>query len=99
MICPHCEKDYKDVIDGMPPGHFYRSDDHYYKDYRRFGIQCTNCGFVAEWITTSTGDPYKKRQIKTDTNTINMFDDEFDESKIIKNKSKNRKQKASVKNV
>jgi len=98
MICPHCLKDYRDVPAGMPPGHFYRSDDHYYKDYRRFGIQCTNCGFVAEFITTATGDPYKKREVRLDPNTINMFD-EFDESATIKNKTKAVKQKERIKSA
>ena len=98
MICPHCKKDYLDVPEGFPKGHFYRSDDHHCKDYRRFGMQCTNFGFVAEMITTATGDPYKKRQVKPDANTINMFD-EFDESTVIKNKSRFTKQKERVKNV
>jgi hypothetical protein len=99
MICPKCKRDYRDVPEGNPIGHFYRSDDHHYKDYRRFGMQCTNCGFVAEMITTATGDPYKKREVKLDPNTINMFGDEFEESTIIKNKSKASKQKVSVKNA
>lgn len=74
MICPKCKKDYKDVPPESERGHFYRSDDHYYKDYRRFGFQCTNCGFIAEMITTSTGDPYRKREVVED-NTIDMFED------------------------
>lgn len=77
MICPNCKKDYKDVPEGIIPGHFYRSDDHYYKDFRRFGVQCTNCGFIAEMITRATGDPYRKRELSNkDIDTIDMFDDE-----------------------
>lgn len=76
MICPDCQKDYKDVPEGNVPGHFYRSDDHYYKDFRRFGVQCTNCGFIAEMITRATGDPYRKRELNSkDPDTIDMFDD------------------------
>ncbi len=78
MICPNCKKDYKDVPEGIVPGHFYRSDDHYYKDFRRFGVQCTNCGFIAEMITRATGDPYRKKELNStrDQETIDMFDDD-----------------------
>lgn len=99
MICPNCKKDYRDVPTDKICGHFYRGDDHYYKDYRRFGMLCINCGFVAEMITTATGDSYKKRKVKSDPNTINMFGDEFEESTIIKNKSRASKQKVSVKSA
>jgi hypothetical protein len=75
MICPKCAKDYKDVPEGRIPGHFYRGDDHFYKNYRRFGYQCTNCGFVAEFITKATGMPYKKRDIDQGPETIDMFED------------------------
>ena len=77
-MCPRCNKDYKDVPEGTVPGHFYRSDDHYYKDFRRFGVQCTNCGFIAEMITRPSGDPYRKRELHNnkDQDTIDMFEDD-----------------------
>jgi hypothetical protein len=74
MICPACRKDYRDVPNNEIPGYFYRGDDHYYKEYRRFGIACTNCGFVAEFITKATGLPYHKRPHR-DSSTIDMFPD------------------------
>lgn len=96
MICISCKKDYRDVPPGRPPGHFYRSDDHFYKDYRRFGMQCTNCGFVAAMITKATGDPYRKREEKEDFNQIDIFD-EMEESKsctaIVPQKKKKQKGK------
>lgn len=85
MICPNCKKDYRDVTEDKVPGHFYRSDDHFCKNYRRFGVYCTNCGFVAEMITRATGDPYRKRDLhKKDLDTINMFNDDDDLKKTVK---------------
>lgn len=74
MICPNCKKDYKDVPANKPPGHFYRGDDHYYLTSRRFGMVCTNCGFIAEIISKPTGAPYLKRKTN-EPETINMFED------------------------
>lgn len=77
MICPNCDKDYKDVPAGKPPGYYYRGDDHYYLPFRRFGLQCTNCGFIAEIIAKPTGEPYLKRENKDrDIKTIDMFEQE-----------------------
>ena len=74
MICPACGKDYKDVPEGEIPGHFYRSDPHFGLKKRRFGMQCTNCGFVAEWFSYPTGEPYHKRsRSHRDEDTYEMF--------------------------
>ena len=77
MICPNCQKDYRDVAEGKPKGHFYRGDDHYYLPFRRYGILCMNCGFIAEIIAKPTGAPYLKRnKQETEPETIDMFDEE-----------------------
>lgn len=65
MMCPHCGKDYKDVRPGQAPGRVYGVDDHFYRDYKRWGMICTNCGFVAEWIAKPTGQSYFKRLVAT----------------------------------
>lgn len=76
MICPNCGIDYKDVPTGKIPGHFYRSDSSYNQKERRYGIQCTNCGFVGEWIAKATGNPYRKRENHIDVNQIDLFDND-----------------------
>ncbi len=62
MICPKCGKDYKDTKPGQAPGRVYGVDDHFYREFKRFGVVCTNCGFVAEWVAKPTGESYLKRK-------------------------------------
>ena len=62
MICPKCLRDYRDPPDGKENGFFYAGDDHFYKKQRRYGLMCTNCGFIAEIIAKPTGRPYRKRE-------------------------------------
>lgn len=66
MICPNCKKDYKDVPPGKPSGGLFRSDDHFCKKERRYGMMCTNCGFIAEFITKPTGKEYKYKKNEND---------------------------------
>lgn len=76
MICPNCKKDYRDVNEGTIPGHFYRGDDHFNREERRYGMQCTNCGFIAEVVARVTGNPYRKKDYLKDNDTLDMFDQE-----------------------
>jgi hypothetical protein len=66
MICPNCKKDYRDVPHDRLKGFVYKVDDNYYMKKKRFGMVCTNCGFIAEFITDSTGEPYLKRERNND---------------------------------
>ena len=75
MNCPNCGRDYKDVPEGKVPGHFYRGDLHYGKNYRRFGYVCNNCGFCAEMIVKPTGLPYRKRDLYQDEDQFDIFDE------------------------
>lgn len=63
MTCPKCHRDYKDPAPGKEPGFFYHSDNHFGMPHRRFGMVCTYCGFIAEFISKATGEPYTKRKI------------------------------------
>lgn len=74
MICPNCKKDYRDVPTGNIPGHFYRGDDHFNREERRYGMACTNCGYIAEVVARVTGNPYRKKDYLKDTDTLDMFD-------------------------
>lgn len=81
MICPGCKRDYKDVPEGVVPGHFYKANNSFYLPHRIFGIQCSNCGKVYEFITQPTGYLYKKKD------NIKMIEnlDLFDKEEVIKN--------------
>jgi len=72
MICPKCNRDYKDVPETKEPSGFYHGDDHFYKNYRRFGYRCGNCGFIAEVIARPSGEPYLKRKVY-DESQLNIF--------------------------
>lgn len=76
MICPNCKKDYRDVPEGKIPGHFYRGDDHFNKEERRYGMQCTNCGFIGEVVARITGNPYRKKDYIKDNDALDLFDQE-----------------------
>ena len=76
MICPNCKKDYRDVPEGNIPGHFYRGDDHFNREERRYGMACTNCGYIAEVIARISGNPYRKKDYQKDNDTLDMFDND-----------------------
>ena len=62
MICPFCKKDYKDPPQNRPNGGYFRQDEHFYHEVRRFGMLCQSCGEVAEVLTVATGKRYLRNQ-------------------------------------
>lgn len=83
MKCPFCERDYRDPPAGKVNGYYYAGDNHFYKDQRRFGMQCSGCGKIAEFITKATGRLYRKREQDDPDKTLTLKFKEIEEVEII----------------
>jgi len=62
MNCPQCGEDYSDSIrDKFSKRISIGPLEHYGNNFMISGKACPNCGFVAEFITKPTGNPFYKK--------------------------------------
>lgn len=58
MNCPKCKMDYKDNPDSK--GFYTSQNEHFGKEYRTFGMQCSNCGFHSTVFNIPVQVPFKR---------------------------------------